>query len=77
MTGIESDTSSPKGRWRLVTLPHNPTPAMPANGTPWWARLRAIVGIPIIVVFFAIVAAGLVAATAFGMFLLAQQVFLS
>ena len=41
------------------------------------ARLRAVVAIPVIVVFFAIVTAALVATVGFGLFLLAQQIFLS
>ena len=77
MTSGETDTTTPNRRWMVTKLGQYPSPALPARSTSWMARLRAVVAIPVIEVFFAIVTAALVATVGFGLFLLAQQIFLS
>lgn len=69
-----SDTRPQK---RLLRLPAYPSPAMTWSGTPWWARVRALIGIPAILVFFGVVLAGVIVAAVFGLFVIAQQVFLT
>ena len=77
MTSDETDTTTPNRRWIRTKLGQYPAPALPAGNTSWLSRLRAIVAIPVIVVFFGIVTAAMVATVGFGLFLLAQQIFLT